>query len=242
MQKPIALVTGASGGIGSAIAKRLAADGFAVVLHSYSHMEIAKNAAHSFPENADYLIVSCDLTNPLETERMISFIHSSFGKVSILVNCAGVAIPQKLFTETTDQEFDKIFQLNVSAMMRLTRLLLNDIRTNSGSIINISSMWGLTGASCEVIYSASKAAVIGFTKALAKELAPSGVTVNAIAPGFVQTEMNAHLSADERESFRQSTPLERFGAPEEIAEAVSYLVGAHFMTGQVLSVDGGIVI
>ncbi len=242
MLKPIALVTGASGGIGSAIARKLVSDGYAVVLHYRSNERMIRSLVESFPESADYYIVQCDLTNASETESMISSIHTSFGKVSLLVNCAGIALPQMLFSDTKDHDIEQVFQMNVSALMRVTRLLLNDIRTVNGNIINLSSMWGLTGSSCEVIYSASKAAVIGFTKALAKELAPSGIRVNAVAPGFIPTEMNSKLSESDAECFRSSIPLEHFGTPDDIAHAVSFLAKADYVTGQTISIDGGIVI
>lgn len=240
--KPIALITGSSGGIGTGIARKLVSDGYAVVLHCNAHEDIVCDTVRSFPEGTDYLIVSCNLTDACQTQEMIDRIHSSFGKVSLLVNCAGTALPQMLFSDTTDEDIETVFRVNVTALMRVTRLLLGDIRSNTGSIVNVSSMWGITGASCEVIYSASKSAVIGFTKALAKEMAPSGVRVNAVAPGFVPTGMNAHLSERDAETFREDTPLERFGTPEDVANAVSYLAQAEFVTGQVLSVDGGIVI
>lgn len=242
MQKPVALVTGASGGIGSEISKRLISDGYAVVLHYHTNENKIYDLINSFPEDADYYIVGCDLTNPDETNKMVSLIHSSFGKVSLLINCAGIAMKQALFSDTNDCDLEIVFQVNVFAMMRITRLLLDDIRSTNGSIINVSSMWGVTGASCEVIYSASKAAVIGFTKSLAKELAPSGIRVNAIAPGYIPTEMNSNLTEEDKESFRNSIPLERFGTPEDIAVAVSFLSSARYMTGQTLSIDGGIVI
>ena len=123
--------------------------------------------------------------------------------------------------------------------MRLTRILSDDLRCNHGSVVNISSMWGVTGGSCEVLYSASKAALIGFTKALAKELAPSDVTVNTVAPGLIPTLMNAHLSKEDLALFRQETPLNRLGTPEDVADAVFYLSQARFVTGQVLCCDGG---
>ena len=149
---------------------------------------------------------------------------------------------QTLFSDTDDTDMEKVFQTNVFALMRITRILIDDLRSTGGNIVNISSMWGITGASCEVIYSASKAAVIGFTKSLAKELAPSGVRVNAVAPGFIPTDMNSNLSEEDKESFRSSIPLERFGTPEDVASAVSFLSNAGYMTGQTISVDGGVVI
>ncbi|MBQ6236144.1 MAG: SDR family oxidoreductase [Clostridia bacterium] len=240
--KNISLITGASGGIGSAIAKRFAESGFAVVLQYRNNKESAEHTAATFPLGTDHLCIRCDLTDRIETQDLVSEIHKRFGTVSVLVNCAGIALPQKLFTQTTDEDYDSIFDTNVHAMMRLTRLLVDDLRQNHGAVVNISSMWGVTGASCEVPYSASKSAVIGFTKALAKELAPSDVTVNAVAPGLIPTEMNAHLSPEDLNAFRLETPLNKLGTPEDVADAVFFLANARFITGQVLCCDGGITI
>lgn len=238
--KRIALITGASGGIGAAIAKRFAAAGFALVLQYNKNREAAETLIRSLPDGTDYLCVPCDLCDAGSVSELIDAAHKRLGKVSVLVNCAGVALPQKLFSDTTDAEYDYVFDTNVRGTLRLTRLLLDDLRETQGAIVNISSVWGMTGGSCEVVYSASKAALIGFTKALAKELAPSGVTVNAVAPGLVPTAMNAHLSTEELDAFRQETPLNRLGTPEDVADAVLYLAGARFVTGQVLCCDGGI--
>lgn len=237
--KQIALITGASGGIGSAIAKRFAESGYAVVLQYNKNRQAIEQLIASFPSDTDYLSVCCDITDSDAVRSMTSEIRQRFGTVSVLINCAGIASPQKLFSDTTDAEYDLIFDTNVRGMMTLTRLLTDDLRRNPGSVVNISSMWGVTGASCEVLYSASKAAVIGFTKALAKELAPSGVTVNAVAPGLIQTAMNKHLSSADLEAFCSDTPLNRIGTPEDVAEAVFYLANARFVTGQVLCCDGG---
>lgn len=237
--KRIVLITGASGGIGSAIAKRFVDSGCAAVLQYRTNRESVERLCASFPQQTEYLSVSCDLNDASAVREMIAEIHRRLGTVSVLVNCAGVALPQKLFTDTTDEEYDLVFDTNVKSLLRLTRLLADDLRHNHGSVVNISSMWGVTGASCEVLYSASKAAVIGFTKALAKELAPSDVTVNAVAPGLIPTAMNAHLSADELDSFRLETPLNKLGTPEDVADAVCYLSGTRFVTGQILCCDGG---
>ena len=237
--KKIALITGASGGIGSAIAKCFANNGYAVALQYRNHMERANQACEAFPNGTPYLCVQCDVTDSDSITRMKNEIHARLGEVSTLVNCAGVAVEQKLLTETTDEEYERIFETNVHGMIRITRAFYDGIRQNEGSIINISSIWGVTGGSCEALYSASKAAVIGFTKALAKELAPSGVHVNCIAPGWIPTEMNAHLSEQDMRAFSDCTPLGRLGTPDEIAEAALYFAKARYVTGQVLCCDGG---
>ena len=237
--KQIALITGASGGIGHAIAMKLSKVGYSVVLQYRYNRESVERLAASLPASTDYLCIRCDLTDTSDVQNLLSEIHRRIGSVSLLVNCAGIALPQKLFADTTDEEYDRIFDTNVRAVMRLTRLMSDDLRLNHGAIVNISSMWGLTGASCEVLYSASKAAIIGFTKALAKELAPSDVTVNAVAPGLIQTAMNAHLSEEDLSAFRSETPLGKLGTPDDVADAVLYLANARFVTGQVLSCDGG---
>ncbi len=241
MQK-IALITGASGGIGSAIAKKFSENGFALALQAYRHPDRVLKTAKAFPGECPYLVLSCDLTKSDDRKRMIDELHQKLGKPSVLVNCAGVALPQMLYSETTEADYDFVFDGNVKSTMLLTKQLLEDLREKKGAIVNISSMWGLIGGSCEVIYSASKAALIGFTKSLAKELAPSGVTVNCVAPGMIPTEMNAHLTPEELEAFRSETPLEKLGSPEDVACAVWYLANAPFVTGQILSVDGGMVI
>lgn len=240
--KQIALITGASGGIGGAIALAFAKAGYGVAMQYHTHPDKAEEIAKAFSSDVPYLLLSCDLTDGNAVEALVNTVHQRLGTVSVLVNCAGKALQQMVYADTTDEDADNIFRINVLAPMRLTRLLYDDIRTTQGSVIQISSMWGVTGASCEVIYSASKAALIGFTKSLAKELAPSRATVNCIAPGFIPTAMNQNLSAVETETFREETPLQRLGTPQDIAEAALYLARAKFVTGQVLSVDGGIVI
>ena len=237
--KQIALITGASGGIGSAIAKKFAASGYAVVLQYRNNRDAIEKLCASFPGETDYLSLPCDLIGSEDVNHLAAEIHRRFGSVSVLVNCAGVALPQKLFSDTTGEEYEMIFDTNVRGTMYLTRVLLDDLRHNHGAIVNISSMWGISGASCEVLYSASKAALLGFTKALAKELGPSDVTVNAVAPGLIPTAMNAHLSKEDLAAFCSETPLNRLGTPEDIADAVFFLANARFVTGQVLCCDGG---
>lgn len=239
MMKRIAMITGASGGIGSAVARKFADVGYALVLVYRNNREAVERLVSSLPSGTDYVCVPCNLNDPSSVSVLVDETHRRLGTVSVLVNCAGVALPQKLFSDTTDDEYERIFDVNVLGAMRLTRLLSDDLRKQHGSIVNLSSMWGVVGASCEVLYSASKAAIIGFTKALAKELAPSDVTVNCVAPGFIPTAMNAHLSPEDVETFRMETPLNRLGTPEDVADAVYYLAQARFVTGQILCCDGG---
>ena len=234
-----ALITGASGGIGSAIAKRFADDGYAVALQYHTNERGALRVSSEFPDGTPFVCVQSDLRSAQSVSGMIDVIHRHLGSNSVLVNCAGTALPQMLFSDTTDSDYQRVFDTNVLGMMRVTKAVLPDLRERSGAIVNLSSIWGLGGGSCEVLYASSKAAVIGFTKSLANELAPCGITVNCVAPGLIDTAMNAHLSEDALEAFRKQTPLGRLGTPEDVAEAVLFLAKAGFVTGQVLCCDGG---
>jgi 3-oxoacyl-[acyl-carrier protein] reductase len=171
-------------------------------------------------------------------------MFQTVGDVDILVNNAGIA-RQELFTDISPETWRRIFAVNVDGAFNCCQLALpHMIHEKRGKIINISSMWGITGGSCETAYSASKAAIIGLTKALAKELGPSGIQVNCVAPGVIDTDMNNNLTAEDMEALRQETPAGRIGAPEDVAAAVAFLAsaGGDFITGQVISVDGGMVI
>ena len=167
---------------------------------------------------------------------------SAFGSPDVLVNNAGTALPQKLITDTTDEEFKRLMDVNVYGVFACSREVLPYmIREHSGSIVNISSIWGRIGGSCEVAYSASKGAVISFTKALAKEVGPSGIRVNCVAPGVIDTRMNGSLDSGTIKMLADEAALCRIGEPEEVAESVFYLAtgGASFVTGAVLDVNGG---
>jgi 3-oxoacyl-[acyl-carrier protein] reductase len=168
----------------------------------------------------------------------------AFGRIDALVCNAGIA-QQKLFTDITSQDWDDMFDVNVKGVYRCIKAVLPGmISRKAGSIVTVSSVWGVAGASCEAHYSAAKAAVIGLTKALAKELGPSGIRVNCVAPGVIDTAMNAHLTDETKEDLRDETPLGVLGAPRDVAEAIWYLASdkAGFVTGQVLGVSGGLVI
>ena len=189
-------------------------------------------------------IICADVSQKSDVELMFSQIQNEFGGVDILVNNAGIA-QAKLFTDITEEEWDKMFSVNVKGIFNCTKAALPYmIHKKSGKIINISSIWGITGASCEVHYSASKAAVIGLTKALAKELGPSGITVNCVAPGVVETDMCALLSPEDISALKDETPLGCIGTPDDIAKTVLFLAsgGGDFLTGQVISPNGGMVI
>lgn len=183
-----------------------------------------------------------DLQREEDIEALCAAVRVRFGAIDVLVNNAGIALPAMLLQDLPPAEWDYLFSVNVRGMYLVTRAVLPDmIGKQAGAVVNISSIWGVSGASCEAAYSASKAAVIGLTKALAKELAPSRIRVNCIAPGFVDTSMNDALDSEAREAFIAETPLLRAGTAQDIASATAFLASpeASFITGQTLSVDGG---
>jgi 3-oxoacyl-[acyl-carrier protein] reductase len=234
------LITGGSRGIGAAATGVFAQKGYRVFLNYYHSLDKAEEIA----SKTGAIPVYADVSNPSDVEKMIERIHREYGLVDVLINNAAVA-QQKLFSDITIEEWDTMFNINIRAQFLITKAVLPDmIHKKRGKIINLSSVWGITGASCEVHYSASKAAVIGFTKALAKELGPSNIQVNCVAPGVVDTQMNAHLTEEELEAVREEIPLERFAKPEELAEVIFFLASdkADYLTGQVISPNGGMVI
>lgn len=236
------LVTGASGGIGGAVANAFARTGYRVVLHGFRHLLRAQNLAAQLRSNG-YEAHACgaDLTDSGQVCRMFEEIDKSFGGVDVLVNNAGAAW-SGLLCDMTDDDFDFLLGTNLKSMFYCCReAYAGMVRKKSGRILNVSSIWGVAGASCEVMYSAAKAGVIGFTRALAKELAPSGITVNAVAPGVIDTEMLAPYQKEERRAMRDETPLGRLGTPEDVAGALVFLASeqASFITGQILGIDGG---
>ncbi len=239
------LVTGASRGIGLATAKKFACEGYNVILNYNKSEECAKQAKAEIENlGVKCLAVKADVSDATEVERMFQQIRAELGDVDVLVNNAGIALRQGLFTDFDEDERRKVFDVNVHGMMNCCRKAIPEfVRKKSGKIINLSSIWGISGGSCEVIYSASKAAVIGFTKALAKELAPCGINVNCVAPGMIATDMNSHLSDEETELFRQEIPMQRIGKPDDIADVIFFLASdtANYITGQILTVDGGII-
>lgn len=235
-----ALITGASGGIGAAIAARLAADGFSTVLHCHQHPERVEKQAAALGGMA----VQADLAEFPQVIHMVETVLRAVGHIDVLVNNAGLSL-SGLLTDIDEVRRRRLFDVNVLGAIECTRALLPQmVHRKSGCILNISSMWGQVGASCEVDYSAAKAALIGFTKALAQEVAPSGIRVNCIAPGVIRTPMLDCYDEPTLAALAEETPLGRLGTPQDIAHAAAFLCseGAGFITGQVLGVNGGFVV
>ncbi len=233
----IALVTGASRGIGAAIARQLAAQGHTVLLHCFCNRERANQLAAEIGGT----VYVADLADTAAIDCMAEDILCKYGGVDILVNNAGIAL-EGLYQTVSDDAARRLFAVNIEGTMHCTkRLLPAMIAKHYGRIINISSVWGEVGAACEVHYSATKAAIIGFTKALAKEVAPSGITVNCVAPGVIDTDMNRIYDEKIMAQLAEETPIGRIGTPEEVANAVCFFAGesAGFITAQVLGVNGG---
>ncbi len=243
--KKTVLITGASRGIGAATAYCFAKEGYNVVVNYNKSREKAEKLVSELTNQGfSAACIQADVSDGLQVNAMVDKINSRFGGVDVLVNNAAVA-QIKLFSDITSDDWDNIFNVNVKGMFNCTKAVLPYmIHQKHGKIVNISSIWGITGASCEVHYSASKAAVIGLTKALAKELGPSGIQVNCVAPGVVNTDMNAELSKEDIEQIADETPLGVIGNASDIANTVCFLASdkADFITGQVISPNGGLVI
>ncbi len=238
------LITGSARGIGAATAALFADSGYNVVInYNTSEAEALSLCETLRTKGHNAIAVKADVSNRDEAEFLFDEAKKAFGGIDVLVNNAGIA-QQKLFTDITVQDYDRMFNCNVKSVFNCCQCALPYmIHNKNGRIINISSMWGIVGASCEVHYSASKAAVIGMTKALAREVAPSGITVNCIAPGVIDTPMNKGFDEETINALKEETPVGRIGNPEEIAKAVLFFAeeGSGFITGQVLGVDGGFI-
>lgn len=231
------LITGGSRGIGAACVRAFAAQGDRVAFFYHT----SKDAAELLARETGALALCADVSDPDSVCEAVALAEASMGHVDVLINNAGIA-QIKLFTDLDDKDWRQMIDTNLGGAFYVTRAVARGmIARQSGRIVNIGSMWGKVGASCEVHYSAAKAGLRGMTMALAKELGPSGITVNCVEPGVIDTEMNASLDADTRASLCEETPLCRIGAPEEVAAAVCFLASdrASFITGQILGVDGG---
>lgn len=237
----IALITGASGGIGTEIARSLNRDGFTTLLHYNRSKDKITALSEELGGSETF---RADFEKSEEIEDMFKKIKTRHGGVDLLVNNAGLA-SYGLFTDINPTEWRRLFAVNVDAIYHCCRLAIPHMVHNKyGKIINVSSIWGICGASCEAAYSSAKSAVIGLTKALAKELGPSNITVNCVAPGAIMTDMLTSLSSEALELLKEETPLGRLGTPSDIAALVAFLASsrADFITGQVISPNGGFVI
>ncbi len=241
----VAFVTGGSRGIGEAIVWRLAKMGYAVAIGYHTSAQKAAELVHAL-HDAGYAAraFACDVTDNFSVRETAQSIEAEMGAVCVLVNNAGIA-QQKLFTDLTDADWANMLDVHLTGAFYTSRVFVSSmLRRHEGVIINISSMWGQVGGSCEVHYSAAKAGLIGMTKALAKEVAPSGVRVNCVAPGVIMTDMMRDFDEETLTSLKEDTPLMRLGTPEDVANAVAFLVSdeASFITGQVLAPNGGMII
>ena len=243
MFKTTVLITGASRGIGAECARTFAKNGYNVAINYFRSEKNALDLKAEINDGGGVAeIFKADVSDEKQVEEMISAVVKRFGKVNVLVANAGVS-KSGVFSDMTQSDFDKIFDTNVRGVFNVVKGVLPHMyERESGSIVTISSIWGQTGGSCEVLYSMSKAAIIGRTKARAKEVAPMHIRVNSVSPGAIDTDMLSCLTDEEKEDFIMQTPLNRLGKPKDVADAVLFLADddkSSFITGHVLSVNGG---
>ena len=235
----IVLVTGASRGIGREIAKELAQKGYQVIANYNKSREEAEKLQQ---ENENIEIYKADVSKREEVSKMVQDVIKKYGKIDILINNAGIS-QEKLFTDVTDEDWNTMINNNLYSVFCVTQEVLpNMISRKQGCIINISSIWGMVGASCETIYSVAKAGIDGMTKSLAKELGPSNIRINSVAPGCIDTDMNKNLTKQEMKELEQEIPLGKIGKTIDIAKCVNWLIEDEYTTGQVISINGGWVI
>ncbi len=239
----VVIITGASKGIGKEIARNLALKGLKVIANYNKSEESIKELKRELEKQEIYIdIVKADVSKREEAKKLVEYTINKYGKIDILINNAGIS-EYKLFTDETDEDWNKVINTNLySAFIMCQEVTPNMINNKNGCIINISSIWGIVGASLEVLYSISKAGMNGLTKALAKELGPSNIRVNSIAPGIIKTQMISNLNKKEMEEIKNDIPLERVGEPSDIAKCVEWLVEDKYTTGQIISINGGWVI
>ncbi len=239
--KKTAVITGGSRGIGRATVEKFAQEGYNVAFCYEKNEQAARNITERFP---DVLAIRADVSKETDVSAFFDKVINKWEKIDCAVACAGIS-QISLFTDITEQQFDRVCGVNFKGTFLTLRYAARQmIKQKQGSIVTLSSMWGEVGGSCESVYSATKAAVIGLTKALAKELGPSGIRVNCVSPGVIDTDMNGNLSQSDISALCDQTPLCRIGNPGEVADLIYYLCGTNssFITGQVISAGGGIVI
>lgn len=231
----VVLITGGSGAIGAAIAEEFAKTDDVIFTYNTN-----KDQARLLMGRLNCFCTQMDVTDMNSINEAVQNVLREFGHIDILVNNAGISMI-KPFLDMSYEDWQRMIDVDLTGVFNVTRAVVPSmVNRKSGAVVNVSSVWGTCGASCEVAYSAAKAGVIGFTKALAKELGPSGITVNAVAPGVIDSPMNsAHLTSEELAELAEETPLCRLGQPSEVAKAVRSLAENRFITGQVLGVDGG---
>ena len=242
MDKKVVLITGASCGIGAQMAKVFAQNGYSVIINYNKSKDKAEALADElFKQGLDVLAYKADVSDVQQVKEMVKYALDVYGHIDVLINNAGVSSYNILIDESIDS-ITKTINTNLLGTIIVSKCVCEHmIKRQSGKIINISSIWGVVGGCGESVYSASKGGIIAFTKALAKELAPSNITVNSIAPGIVETDMINHLSSQEKEDLKQEIPLSRFASPKEIADVALFLASpkANYITGQTIQVDGG---
>ena len=234
------IVTGASRGIGAAIVKMLAKEDYNIVLNYNKSEEIAKKMQEEFTRQGKNVeIFKADVSKREEVKKLIEFTINKFKKIDVLINNAGIS-QTRLFTDITDEDWNNMLNVNLNSVFYMTQEIVPYmIHEKEGCIINISSIWGITGAACETHYSVAKAGVDAMTKSLAKELGPSNIRVNSIAPGIIDTDMNKYLSDEELANIEGEIPLGKIGSPETIAKCVKWLIEDDYTTGQIIGINGG---
>ena len=239
----VAIVTGASRGIGREIAKSLAKQNIKVIANYNNSEEKAIELKKELETEGIIIdIVKADVSKREAIKNLVQYALENYGKIDILINNAGIS-EYKLFTDETDEDWNRVINTNLYSVFATSQEVIpNMIKNKNGCIINISSVWGMVGASMEVLYSVSKAGIDGLTKSLAKELGPSNIRVNAIAPGIVDTDMCRNFNEEELENIKEEIPLERIGKVEDISKCINWLINDNYTTGQIISINGGWII
>ena len=236
----VIIITGASQGIGKEIAKELSLNGNIVIANYNNSEKEAKDLQKEIESKGKKIeIFKADVSKRVECNKLVKYAIEKYGKIDVLINNAGIS-QIKEFTQITDQDWKNMINVNLNSVFYMTQEVCNNmIHNKKGCIINISSIWGIIGASCEVHYSTAKAGVNGLTKALAKELGPSNIRVNAIAPGIIDTKMNSHLNSEGLKEIQEEIPLERIGKTQDITKCIKWLIEDEYTTGQIIQINGG---